>query len=65
METVDCINILFFGGGRRVTLAKRIIQSGIKSNININVNVSSYEIDKNQPISLVGEIMKRLKLSDK
>ncbi len=63
METVNHINILFLGGGRRVTLAKRFIKSGI--NLNINVNIFSYEVDLKQPISLVGKVIEGLKWSDK
>ena len=63
METFNHINILFLGGGRRVTLAERFIKSGF--NLNINVNIFSYEVDRYQPIALVGTVIKGLKWDDK
>jgi len=63
METFKHINILFLGGGRRVTLAQRFIKSGL--NLNINVNIFSYEVDRYQPISILGTVIKGLKWNDK
>lgn len=50
------MNILFLGGGRRVTLAEKFIEKGHK--------IFSYETSKNVPISYVAEIIEGRKWSD-
>jgi carbamoyl-phosphate synthase large subunit len=48
-ENTKPINVLFVGGGRRVSLAKRFLAKGFK--------LFSYEIDGNCPISEIAEII--------
>lgn len=50
------LNILFLGGGKRVSLANRFIEAGKK--IGKTINVYSYEASEHQPISLVGKVIK-------
>ncbi|MCC7701845.1 ATP-grasp domain-containing protein [Janthinobacterium sp. GW460P] len=57
------INILFLGGAKRVSLAEKFIDEGKERGL--NVNIFSYELDINVPISLVGEIVIGLRWSDK
>jgi len=50
------MNILFVGGGRRVSLAERFQSAGI--------NVFAYELDKNVPIGQVAHVIKGKKWTD-
>lgn len=56
------INILFLGGAKRVSLAEKFIDEGKERGL--NVNIFSYELDINVPISLVGEIIIGLRWND-
>jgi carbamoyl-phosphate synthase large subunit len=56
------LNILFLGGAKRVSLAEKFIEEG--KELGIGVNIFSYELDKDVPISLVGEIIIGLRWSD-
>jgi len=56
------LNVLFLGGGKRVSLAQCFFQAGQK--INRNVNIFSYELDEHQPISLVAKIIKGKRWDD-
>lgn len=47
--------MLFLGGGKRVSLAQRFIDAGKR--INKDVNIFSYEINQQQPISVVAKII--------
>ncbi|MCK9567648.1 ATP-grasp domain-containing protein [Candidatus Pacearchaeota archaeon] len=49
-ESTRAINVLFVGGGRRVSLAKRFLAKGCR--------LFSYEVDANCPISEVATIIK-------
>ncbi|MEB3214601.1 MAG: hypothetical protein VKL39_24845, partial [Leptolyngbyaceae bacterium] len=49
------LNILFLGGGKRVSLANRFIEAGKK--IGKTINVYSYEASEQQPISVVGKVI--------
>ena len=57
------LNILFLGGAKRVSMAEKFINEGLIRGI--NVNVFSYELDENVPISIVAEIIVGLKWNDK
>ena len=57
------INILFLGGAKRVSLAESFVSSGkIRG---ILVNIFSYEIKDNTPISFMGKIVLGKKWGDK
>lgn len=56
------INVLFLGGGKRVSLAQRFIEAG--ENLNRRVNIFSYELNQYQPISLVGRIIEGKRWDD-
>jgi len=56
-------NILFLGGGKRVSIAKKFIDSGKK--LNLKVNLFSYELEKNVPFITVGKIILGKKWSNK
>lgn len=56
------LNILFLGGGRRVSLAELLKKSG--RNIGCNVEIVSYELISEVPISLVGKVVKGLPFTD-
>lgn len=56
------INILFLGGGKRVSLANRFVEAGCK--LNKIVKTFSYELDYQQPISVVSEIIKGKRWAD-
>lgn len=56
------LNILFLGGGRRVSLAESFVLSGKKKGI--RVNILSYEINDNTPISFIGKIIFGKKWND-
>lgn len=56
------LNVLFLGGGKRVSLAQRFIQAGKK--INRDVSIFSYELNQQQPISLIGKIIEGKLWSD-
>ena len=52
------LKILFLGGGRRVSLAELLMKSG--ESIGCNVEIVSYELIEEVPISLVGKVVKGL-----
>lgn len=56
------ITILFLGGGRRVSLADLLKRSG--KNIGCQVEIVSYELISEVPVSLVGRVVKGLPFSD-
>ena len=56
------LNILFLGGGRRVSLAESFVLCGKKKGI--RVNILSYEINDNTPISFIGKIIFGKKWND-
>ncbi|MDE5886518.1 MAG: ATP-grasp domain-containing protein [Muribaculaceae bacterium] len=56
------ITILFLGGGRRVSLAELLKRSG--KNIGCNVEIVSYELISEVPISLVGKVVRGLPWND-
>ena len=56
------INILFLGGGRKVSLAQQFKKSGEKAGC--NVSIFSYDLLKEVPISLEGEVIKGLPWTD-
>ncbi|MDE6298307.1 MAG: hypothetical protein K2M10_01485, partial [Muribaculaceae bacterium] len=56
------ITILFLGGGRRVSLAELLKRSG--KNIGCEVEIVSYELISEVPVSLVGRVIKGLPFSD-
>ena len=57
------LNILFLGGAKRVSMAEKFISEGLIKGI--KVNIFSYELDENVPISSVAEIIIGLKWNDK
>ena len=57
------LNILFLGGAKRVSLAEKFIKAGKKNNL--RVKVFSYELNKNVPFKLIGEVIIGLKWNDK
>ena len=57
------LNILFLGGAKRVSLAEKFIEAGKKNNL--IVKVFSYELDKNVPFELIGDVIVGLKWNDK
>ena len=57
------LNILFLGGAKRVSIAEKFINEGkIRG---VNLNIFSYELDENVPISIVAKIIVGLKWNDK
>ncbi len=56
------INILFLGGGKRVSLAK--LFKKVSSDVGREINILSYELDKYVPISSEGKVIKGLKWND-
>lgn len=56
------LNILFLGGAKRVSLAEKFIDEGKERGVRINI--FSYELDIDVPISLVGEIVIGLRWND-
>lgn len=61
MQNKD-LNILFLGGAKRVSLAEKFIAEGKERGG--DVNIFSYELDVNVPISFVGEIIIGLRWND-
>lgn len=57
------ISILFLGGAKRVSLAKRFISAA--QTLGVEVKFFSYELSKEVPISLVAEVIVGLRWSDK
>ncbi|WP_321334260.1 ATP-grasp domain-containing protein [uncultured Bacteroides sp.] len=49
------INILFLGGGKRVSLAEHLIKAGKERGV--QVNIFSYELSREVPIASVGEVI--------
>ncbi len=56
-------NILFLGGGKRVSLAERFINAGKK--LNLNINVFSYEVNTQIPFKIIGDIIIGMKWNNK
>jgi carbamoyl-phosphate synthase large subunit len=56
------INILFLGGGKRVSIAEVFINAG--KALNRNVTIFSYELNKYEPIATAGIIVEGLKWND-
>jgi len=56
------LNILFLGGAKRVSLAEKFIDEG--KEMGVDINIFSYELDIDVPISLVGEIIIGLRWND-
>lgn len=52
---MENINILFLGGAKRVSLAKRFIIAGLK--LDIGIKIFSYELTKEVPIFSVAEVI--------
>lgn len=60
--SLPSINILFLGGGQRVSLAQLFKKSG--ENLGFNVSIFSYDLSKKVPIALEGEVIQGLPWSD-
>lgn len=56
------INILFLGGAKRVSLARKVIAAGEK--LGVRVNIFSYELSPEVPVAAVGKVITGLKWSD-
>lgn len=56
------IHILFLGGGRKVSFAQKLKESG--SRLGFKVSVYSYDLSKEVPIVLEGEVIKGLPWTD-
>ena len=56
-------NILILGGGKKVSLAKHLINCGKKNKKKIQIY--SYDLEKNPPISKIAKIIKGKRYSDK
>ena len=62
-KKIKNFNILFLGGGKRVSIAKKFIDSGKK--LNLKVNLFSYELNRKVPFKIVGKVILGKKWSDK
>ncbi len=60
---IDKINILFLGGAKRVSLARRFIFSGRE--LNVDVEVFSYELIKDVPFREIGKVIIGKKWTEK
>ncbi|MDE5674003.1 MAG: ATP-grasp domain-containing protein [Muribaculaceae bacterium] len=56
------LSVLFLGGARRVSLAELLIRSGER--IGYKVNILSYDLSEEVPISTVGKVIKGLRWND-
>lgn len=56
------LTVLFLGGARRVSLAELLKRSGQR--IGYEVNIVSYDLSEEIPISLVGKVVKGLRWND-
>lgn len=56
------LTVLFLGGARRVSLAELLIRSGER--IGYKVNIVSYDLSEEVPISTVGKVIKGLSWND-
>lgn len=56
------LTVLFLGGARRVSLAELLIRSGKR--IGYSVNIISYDLSEDVPISLAGKVIKGLRWDD-
>lgn len=59
---MEAINILFLGGAKRVSIAERFINAGIRNCIKINI--FSYELQNKLPIASIAKVIVGLKWSD-
>lgn len=59
---MENINILFLGGAKRVSLAEHFIKTGKK--LSKQINIFSYELNRNIPISILGKVIIGLKWKD-
>ena len=55
-------NILFLGGGKRVSLAQRFIKAG--KQLNLKTNVFAYELEKDLPFKCIGKVIQGKKWKD-
>ena len=55
-------NVLFLGGAKRVSLARKVIAAGEK--LGVRVNIFSYELSPEVPVAAVGKVITGLKWSD-
>lgn len=62
MTAVKEINILFLGGAKRVSLARKLIAAGEKKQLRINI--FSYELSHEVPIAAVGRVIVGRRWSD-
>ena len=53
------LTVLLLGGARRVSLAELLIRSG--NRIGYKVNIVSYDLSEEVPISTVGKVIKGLR----
>ena len=58
------INVLFVGGGKRVSLAQRFIAAGKKFHCEVNIKIFSYELSDIVPISDISTVIIGLKFKD-
>ena len=56
------INILFLGGAKRVSLARKVIAAGER--LGVKVGIYSYELSPEAPIALVGKVVTGLRWND-
>ena len=56
------LTVLLLGGARRVSLAELLIRSGKR--IGYKVNIVSYDLSEEVPISIVGKVIKGLRWND-
>jgi carbamoyl-phosphate synthase large subunit len=59
---MDKFNVLFLGGGKRVSLAEKFIAAG--ESLNLDVHVMSYDLEAEQPIREVGKVLVGKKWDD-
>ena len=62
-KTFKVFNILFLGGAKRISIGKKFIESGKK--LELKVNLFTYELEKNVPFSIIGNVILGKKWNDK